>query len=78
MPMFSHRFPKVTPRHDENPDKIRAFAIPEDDPKRITEKERFFSLSFLFHRWGLSPKGSLTKVKASPSSPSASPKRIKV
>lgn len=36
MPMFSHRFPKVTPRHDENPDKIRAFAIPEDDPKRIT------------------------------------------
>lgn len=36
MPMFSHRFPKVTPSHDENPDKIRAFAIPEDDPKRIT------------------------------------------
>lgn len=36
MPKFSHRFPKVTPRHDETPDKIRAFAHPEDDPKRIT------------------------------------------
>lgn len=36
MPMFSHRFPKVTPRHDENPDKIRASAHIEDDPKRIT------------------------------------------
>ena len=36
MPKFSHRFPKVTPRHDENPDKIRASAYPEDDPKRIT------------------------------------------
>jgi hypothetical protein len=36
MPTFSHRFPKVTPRHDENPDKIRASANIEDDPKRIT------------------------------------------
>ena len=36
MPMFSHRFPKVTPRHDENTDIIRASAHIEDDPKRIT------------------------------------------
>ena len=38
MPMFSHRFPKVTPRHAENPDKIRASAHIEDDPKRITSR----------------------------------------
>ncbi len=36
MPKFSHRFPKVTPSPSETPDKIRASAIPEDDPKRIT------------------------------------------
>ena len=36
MPKFSHRFPKVTPRYGETPDKIRASAPPEDDPKRIT------------------------------------------
>ena len=36
MPKFSHRFPKTTPRPDENPDKIRSFAHIEDDPKRIT------------------------------------------
>ena len=33
---FSHRFPKVTPSPSETPDKIRAFTLPEDDPKRIT------------------------------------------
>lgn len=38
MTMFSHRFPRVTPRQDENPDKIRASAHPEDDPKRITSR----------------------------------------
>lgn len=36
MPKFSHRFPKVKPSPSENPDKIRASAPPEDDPKRIT------------------------------------------
>lgn len=36
MPKFSHCFPKVTPSPSETPDKIRAFASPEDDPKRIT------------------------------------------
>ena len=36
MPKFSHCFPKVTPSLSETPDKIRAFAQPEDDPKRIT------------------------------------------
>lgn len=36
MPKFSHCFPKVTPSPSETPDKIRAFAITEDDPKRIT------------------------------------------
>ena len=36
MPKFSHRFPKHTPPNGATPDKIRAFAPPEDDPKRIT------------------------------------------
>ena len=36
MPKFSHCFPKVTPSPSETPDKIRASAIPEDNPKRIT------------------------------------------
>ena len=36
MPKFSHRFPKVKPSPSETPDKIRAFAHIEDDPKRIT------------------------------------------
>ena len=36
MPKFSHCFPKVKPSPSETPDKIRASAIPEDDPKRIT------------------------------------------
>lgn len=36
MPTFSHCFPKVKPSPSENPDKIRAFANIEDDPKRIT------------------------------------------
>jgi hypothetical protein len=36
MPKFSHCFPKVTPSPSGTPDKIRAFALPEDDPKRIT------------------------------------------
>ena len=36
MPKFSHCFPKVKPSPSETPDKIRAFAPPEDDPKRIT------------------------------------------
>ena len=36
MPKFSHCFPKVTPSPSETPDKIRASAPTEDDPKRIT------------------------------------------
>ena len=36
MPKFSHCFPKVTPSPSEPPDKIRASAHIEDDPKRIT------------------------------------------
>ena len=36
MPKFSHCFPKAIPRYDETPDKIRASALPEDNPKRIT------------------------------------------
>lgn len=36
MPTFSHCFPKVKPSTNETPDKIRAFANIEDDPKRIT------------------------------------------
>lgn len=42
MPKFSHCFPKVTPSPSETPDKIRAFAHIEDDPKRITEKREVF------------------------------------
>lgn len=34
--MFSHCFPKPTSQNGATPDKIRAFALPEDDPKRIT------------------------------------------
>lgn len=36
MPTFSNCFPKVKPSPSETPDKIRAFANIEDDPKRIT------------------------------------------
>ena len=39
MPTFSHRFPKVKPSTNETPDKIRAFANIEDDPKRITYRK---------------------------------------
>ena len=38
MPKFSHCFPKVKPSSSETPDKIRASALPEDDPKRITKR----------------------------------------
>ena len=34
--MFYHCFPKAKPTNGETPDKIRASAPTEDDPKRIT------------------------------------------
>ena len=36
MPKFSHCFPKVKPSPRETPDKFRASAPTEDNPKRIT------------------------------------------
>ena len=36
MPTFSHCFPKVKPLPSETIDKIMAFALSGDDPKRIT------------------------------------------
>jgi hypothetical protein len=60
MPKFSHRFPKVTPRHDENPDKIRASAHLEDDPKRITYRNSLILAKMLGFAVNRGPPANFT------------------